>query len=76
MNKLALQAVAPGGIFLTCSCTGLVNEADFLESLRRAAWQAGRVLQIIRIGGAGGDHPFLVHVPEGRYLKAVFCRVE
>jgi len=76
MNKLALQAVAPGGIFLTCSCTGLVNEADFLESLRRAAWQAGRVLQIIRIGGAGADHPFLVHVPEGRYLKAVFCRVE
>jgi 23S rRNA (cytosine1962-C5)-methyltransferase len=76
MNKLALQAVAPGGIFLTCSCTGLVAEADFLESLRRAAWQAGRVLQIIRIGGAGGDHPFLAHVPEGRYLKAVFCRVE
>lgn len=76
MNKLALQVVAPGGIFLTCSCTGLVNEADFLESLRRAAWQAGRVLQIIRISGAGGDHPFLVHVPEGRYLKAVFCRVE
>jgi 23S rRNA (cytosine1962-C5)-methyltransferase len=76
MNKLALQAVAPGGIFLTCSCTGLVGEADFLESLRRAAWQAGRVPQIIRVGGAGADHPFLVHVPEGRYLKAVFCRVE
>src|SRR5262245_35376654 len=76
MNKLALHAVGPGGVFLTCSCTGLVGEADFLESLRRAAWQAGRVLQIIRIGGAGGDHPFLVHVPEGRYLKAVFCRVE
>jgi 23S rRNA (cytosine1962-C5)-methyltransferase len=75
MNRLALQAVAPGGIFLTCSCTGLVSEADFLESLRRAAWQAGRVVQVFHVGGAGGDHPFLVHVPEGRYLKAVFCRV-
>ena len=42
MNRLALQAVAPGGIFLTCSCTGLVREGDFLETLRRAAWQAGR----------------------------------
>src|SRR5207245_6116548 len=40
MTRLALQAVSPGGIFLTCSCTGLVNEADFLETLRRAAWQA------------------------------------
>ncbi|MFO0807296.1 MAG: class I SAM-dependent rRNA methyltransferase [Gemmataceae bacterium] len=76
MNKLALQVVAPGGIFLTCSCTGLVSEVDFLETLRRAAWQAGRTLQVLRLSGAGGDHPFLVHVPEGRYLKAIFCRVD
>jgi len=76
MNKLALQAVAPGGIFLTCSCTGLISEEMYLETLRRAAWQVGRSLQVIQIAGAGGDHPFLIHVPEGRYLKAVFCRVE
>jgi len=75
MNRLALQAVAPGGLFLTCSCTGLVGEADFLEMLRRAAWQAGRGVQVLRIAGAAADHPFLVHVPEGRYLKAAFCRV-
>ena len=74
MNRLALQAVAPGGIFLTCSCTGLVSEDVFLESLRRAAWQAGRTLQVLRMTGAAADHPFLLHVPEGRYLKAVFCQ--
>jgi 23S rRNA (cytosine1962-C5)-methyltransferase len=76
MNRLALQAVAPGGIFLTCSCTGLVSEETFLDTIRRAAWQAGRTVQVIKIAGAGGDHPFLAHVQEGRYLKAVFCRVE
>jgi 23S rRNA (cytosine1962-C5)-methyltransferase len=76
MNRLALQAVAPGGLLLTCSCTGLVREETFLETLRRAAWQAGRTLQVMRLAGAGADHPFLVHVPEGRYLKAVFARVE
>jgi 23S rRNA (cytosine1962-C5)-methyltransferase len=76
MNKLALQAVAPGGFFLTCSCTGLVSEEMFLETLRRAAWQAGRSLQVLQVAGAAADHPFLVHVPEGRYLKAVYCRVE
>jgi 23S rRNA (cytosine1962-C5)-methyltransferase len=75
MNRLALQAVAPGGILLTCSCTGLVGEAEFLEAVRRAAWQAGRSVQVLHVGGAGADHPFLLHVPEGRYLKAVFCRV-
>jgi 23S rRNA (cytosine1962-C5)-methyltransferase len=76
MNRLALQVVSPGGIFLTCSCTGLVSEGDFLETLRRAAWQAGRTIQVFKVSGAGGDHPFLLSVPEGRYLKAVFCRVE
>ncbi len=75
MNRLALQAVAPGGVFVTCSCTGLVGEADFLEMLRRAAWQAGRTVQVFRLGGAAADHPFLIHVPEGRYLKVAFCRV-
>jgi 23S rRNA (cytosine1962-C5)-methyltransferase len=41
MNRLALQVVKPGGVLLTCSCTGLVSEPDFLESVaprgRRAA---------------------------------------
>jgi len=75
MNKLATMAVAPGGVLLTCSCTGLVSESDFLETIRRAAWQAGRTLQVFEVSGAGADHPFLLHVPEGRYLKAAFCRV-
>lgn len=75
MNRLALQAVSPGGIFLTCSCTGLVSEEAFLDTLRRAAWQAGRTVQVLRVAGAAADHPFLIHAQEGRYLKAVFCRV-
>jgi 23S rRNA (cytosine1962-C5)-methyltransferase len=76
MNRLALQSVVPGGLFLTCSCTGLVSEEMFLDTVRRAAWQAGRSVQVLRVAGAGADHLFLLHVPEGRYLKAVFCRVE
>jgi 23S rRNA (cytosine1962-C5)-methyltransferase len=27
------------------------------------------------MAGAGADHPFMAHVQESRYLKAVFCRV-
>jgi 23S rRNA (cytosine1962-C5)-methyltransferase len=76
MNKLAMQVVRPGGILLTCSCTGLVSEAEFLDMIRRAAYFAGRTVQILKVAGAGGDHPFLAHVPESRYLKAVFCRIE
>ncbi len=75
MNKLAMTVVKPGGILLTCSCTGLVSEDEFLDMIRRAAFYAGRQVQVLKISGAGGDHPFLAHVKEGRYLKAVFCRV-
>ena len=75
MNKLALAAVKPGGVFLTCSCTGLVGEAEFLDMLRRAAFYSNREVQVIEVSGAGPDHPWLAHVPESRYLKAAFCRV-
>jgi len=76
MNKLAMQVTRPGGILLTCSCTGLVSEEEFLDMIRRAAYFAGRSVQILKVAGAGGDHPFMAHVKESRYLKAVFCRVE
>jgi 23S rRNA (cytosine1962-C5)-methyltransferase len=75
MNRLALSVVAPGGLFLTCSCTGVVSEEAFLDMLRRAAHFAGRTVQILEVRGAGADHPWLAHVAESRYLKAVFCRV-
>ena len=75
MNRLAMQVISPGGIFLTCSCTGLVSEPDFLEMLRRAAWQANRKLQVFQIDGAASDHPYLINVQEGRYLKAIYARV-
>lgn len=75
MNKLAMQVVSPGGILLTCSCTGLVSEEEFLDMIRRAAFYSGRTVQVLKVAGAGGDHPFMAHVKESRYLKAVFCRV-
>lgn len=75
MNRLALDVIPPGGLLLTCSCTGLVSEEDFLEMLRRVALNAGREIQVLHVAGAGADHPFRSDVAEGRYLKAVFCRV-
>ena len=75
MNKLAMTVVKPGGILLTCSCTGLVSEEEFLDMIRRAAFYAGRTVQVLKVSGAGGDHPFMAHVKESRYLKAAFLRV-
>ena len=75
MNRLAMQVICDGGILLTCSCTGLVSEFDFFDSVRKAAWQAGKTAQILKLTGAGPDHPFMAHAGEGRYLKAIFARI-
>ncbi|MDN3513110.1 MAG: class I SAM-dependent rRNA methyltransferase [Candidatus Brocadia sp.] len=75
INRLGMQIIRPGGILLTCSCSGLVSEREFLSILTRSAAEAGVVLQIFKITGASSDHPFSTIFPEGRYLKAVFARV-
>ena len=75
VNRLGMQVVRPGGILLTCSCSGLISEQDFLSILTRSAAEGGVVLQIFKVDGASPDHPFSTIFPEGRYLKAVFARV-
>ena len=75
MNALALAATSPGGLLLTCSCSGQVSEAVFLEVLARAARTAGRRVRVLEVRGAAPDHPFTLDFPEGRYLKAVLLHV-
>lgn len=75
MNRSALGVVKRGGILATFSCSGLVSEDQFLESVRRGAFQAKREVQIFKVSGAAPDHPHLVNAPESRYLKAVWARV-
>jgi 23S rRNA (cytosine1962-C5)-methyltransferase len=75
LNTLALKALAPGALFLTCSCSGLVDEPTFLDTVRRSARYAGRGLRILRLGGAAPDHPVDPEVPESRYLKTILAEV-
>ena len=42
LNRLAVQLVADGGLFLSCTCSGLLEEAEFLRLLQTAARQAGK----------------------------------
>jgi 23S rRNA (cytosine1962-C5)-methyltransferase len=76
LNKVALETLAPGGLLLTCSCSGSISEPDFLNAVRNAAARSRRELQVFKVAGAAPDHPWALHAPEGRYLKAVFARVK
>jgi 23S rRNA (cytosine1962-C5)-methyltransferase len=75
LNRLAVQLLEPGGILVTCSCSGHVTREDFFEMLIGVAQQTGRDIQILDQRGASPDHPVAVTCPEGEYLKCFVCRV-
>ncbi|HMD54278.1 MAG TPA: class I SAM-dependent rRNA methyltransferase, partial [Phycisphaerae bacterium] len=75
LNKLALGVVKSGGLLLTCSCSGLLDSAELLNVVRGAARSAGRRVQILRMSGAGADHPVATDFLEGLYLKCLWCRI-
>jgi 23S rRNA (cytosine1962-C5)-methyltransferase len=74
-NKLAMGVVKPGGILVTCSCSGLMDILEFQNMLRGAARSAQRRVQILSVTGPGQDHPVMTEFLEGQYLKCVWCRV-
>ena len=76
LNRLALEAVRPGGIVCTNSCSGLVSESEFLQVIRDAALDAKKDVRVLAIAGAAADHPISTRFPEGRYLKCVFLAVD
>jgi 23S rRNA (cytosine1962-C5)-methyltransferase len=92
LNRLAMRLVRPGGLMLSCCCSGLLPEAEFLKLLRAAAAQSGqelptapddsstrhaaRSMQVLARSGAAADHPVSASVPETEYLKAAWLRLE
>ena len=75
LNALVLKLVKPGGIFVTCSCSGMLSPDDFERIIISAAHRQNLRLQIIARTGAGGDHPTLSNYPESQYLKVIWARV-
>jgi 23S rRNA (cytosine1962-C5)-methyltransferase len=75
LNVLAMQRVEPGGLLVTCSCSGLLPAPDFLGVLRAAARTAGRPAQLLDFAGAAADHPVALDAPEGAYLKVAWLRM-
>jgi 23S rRNA (cytosine1962-C5)-methyltransferase len=69
LNRLALQRLAPGGLFLTFSCSGAVDTKLFRQILFAAAVEAGVRLALLAPLGAAPDHPVAVTHPQGEYLK-------
>jgi 23S rRNA (cytosine1962-C5)-methyltransferase len=75
LNQLSLGLVKPGGIFVTCSCSGLLSLEDFEQHVIKAAHRLNRRLQFFNGTGPGPDHPVMSNCLESRYLKVLWARV-
>lgn len=75
INRVAVGLLEPGGILVTCSCSGSVTRDDFHRMLAGVAQRAGRPIQILESRGAAPDHPVSVSCLEGEYLTCVIARV-
>lgn len=74
LNRLAVELLEPGGILVTCSCSGHVQREDFASMLFGVAQKTKRNIQILEQRGASPDHPVSVTCPETEYLKCFICR--
>jgi 23S rRNA (cytosine1962-C5)-methyltransferase len=75
INRVAVGLLEPGGILVTCSCSGSVSREDFLQVLGGVAQRSRRSLQLLECRGAAADHPVSASCLEGEYLKCVIARV-
>ena len=75
INRAALGLLEPGGILVTCSCSGSVSREDFLQMLAGVAQRGRRPIQLLECRGASPDHPVSASCLEGEYLKCVIARV-
>jgi len=75
LNELAAKLLCPGGLLVTCSCSGLISRNDLESLLSTVATSVNRRIQILETRGQAMDHPVSPNCPENAYLKCFICRV-
>jgi len=75
LNELAVRLVKPGGFLISASCSMQLSGAELLDTVRGAARQHDRQVQMIAADGQAEDHPVHPAVVETSYLKSFLLRV-
>lgn len=76
LNAKGFEAVKPGGILFTFSCSQAVSKDYFRQAVFTAAAQSGRKVRILHQLHQPADHPINIYHPEGEYLKGLVLYVE
>jgi 23S rRNA (cytosine1962-C5)-methyltransferase len=75
INLHGMKLVNNGGFLVTASCSYHMRPDLFLETIHAAAVDAGKILRLIEFRAAGKDHPTILGVDEGHYLKFAIFQV-
>ena len=70
LARLAARVVSPGGFLFLASCSHNMPVDRFQVECAAGIARAGRLARLIRVSGAGPDHPVHPMLPETAYLKA------
>lgn len=73
-NRLAASLVAPEGLLVTCSCSGLMQSEEFVRTVT-AAVPFDRQPRMLARTGAAADHPVALNCSETEYLKCLWLRL-
>ena len=74
LNLRALSAVAPSGLYVSCSCSHAISESDLVTIVREAASESRRTLSLLEKRTQSLDHREILTIPETGYLKCLyFC---
>ena len=76
LNSLGMSLLAAGGTLASASCSYHMGREALQGAMLRAATRAGRDLQMLEEGTQGPDHPWHPAIPETRYLKCFFGRID
>lgn len=76
LNIAGLKALAPNGILFTFSCSQVIDDVLFYNTVAAAAIETGRNIRVLHKLGQGPDHPTNIYHPEGHYLKGLVLYVE
>ncbi|MCB0689080.1 MAG: class I SAM-dependent rRNA methyltransferase [Saprospiraceae bacterium] len=76
INAMAISKVKPGGLIFTFSCSQVIDQTLFQNTITAAAIESGRDCRILHILSQAPDHPISIFHPEGKYLKGLVLEVE
>lgn len=71
----SFKLLEKGGILGVITCAYHMGLQDLIEVTRMAASNNGKMVQVIGINYQPEDHPWILHIPETLYLKALWVKV-